>query len=156
MTLTSFIRKVGGWLGVSCMIYGLLITLIFRSFTASIVPSTDGREVPELVNIVVALVAMVFLVAFVPGWLTGMVQNGRIRKRGAWISEIVLLLLAVAALARGASRIATVLSVDDVLVMPVLTEIWFILVGTLGVTLAVALLTRRYLVQRHHPRKKVT
>jgi len=138
------------------MIYGLLILLIFHSFTASIVPRTDGREVPELVNIVVAFAAMVFLVAFVPGWLAGMVQKERIRKRGAWIQEIILLLLAAAALARGVSRIATVLSADDVLVMPVLTEMWFILVGTLGVTLAVALLTRRYLVQRHHPRKKVT
>jgi len=150
MDMSRAAHRVGLCLGVCCMIYGVMILLIFRSFTATIVPSAQGRGVPDLLGIVVSVAAMVFLIAFVPGALSKMTGKlkERLPKRGSWVAELVLLLLAIGALVRGVLRISTVLS-GDIAVMSVVTEVWFIVVGVLGVALWAILQGCRHQLKRH-------
>ena len=150
MDLNRAVHRVGLTLMVLCMVYGILILLIFRSFTATIVPFTQGREVPEPLNIVVSVVAMFLLIAVVPGTLFKMTSKlqERLPKLGSWAAELVLLILALGALARGVWRIPTVVS-GNVAVMPLVTEVWFIAVGILGVALWAALQGCRRQLRRH-------
>lgn len=89
MDLNRVANKVGLYLSMACFVYGILILLILRSFTATIVPGTDGRETPELASIAIAVVAMVLLIAVVPGWLSkiGLNLQKRLRKRGSWVGN---------------------------------------------------------------------
>src|SRR5699024_1415348 len=140
MDLSRVAHRLGLSLMTVCMIYGLMILLIFRSFTATIVPATQGREVPDALSIGISVVAMFLLIAVVPGALVKMSTklSEHLPKRGSWVAEHVLLLLAIGALVRGGLRLSTVLS-GDLPVMSVVTEVWFIVAGALGVALWIAL-----------------
>jgi len=143
-------NRVGLAVGILCMCYGLVILLIFRSFTASIVPSAQERDVPEALNIVVCVAAGIVLVVFMPGMLAKMTSKlqERLPTLRSKVDETVFVLLAVAAATRGVLRLPTVVS-DGFPVMPVVTEVWFVAVGVLGTVLWVILQGCRYQLRRH-------
>lgn len=148
--LSRAAHNVGLAVGVLCMCYGVLNLLILRSFMASIVPSAQGREVPEALNIVVGVAAVVVLVAIAPGTLAKMTSKlpERLPTLSSKVVETVFLLLAVAAVIRGVLRIPTVVS-KGFPVMAVVTEVWFVTVGVLGTVLWVILQGCRYQLRRH-------
>lgn len=62
MNIYRLESKLGLYLALSCMIYGCYILITIRSFTPGIVPTYDGRDVPEAGGVVLAVLAAFLLI----------------------------------------------------------------------------------------------
>jgi len=150
MDLSRVAYRLGSILILACVIFGLSILLMIRTFTAGIVPSSDGREVPDAVNIVLAFVSMFLLIAIAPAILSKMSTSlkERLRRRGSWLWELLLLILSSGALVRAFLGAGPALS-GELALMSLVAEVWFGLVGVLGVALWVVLQGCRHQLRRH-------
>src|SRR5699024_9161556 len=74
--------------------------------------------------------------------------KARLKKRGSWAWELLLLILSCGALVRAFMGAGPVLS-GEVGFMSIVAEVWFGLVGVLGVALWAVLRGCRYQLRRH-------
>lgn len=141
-------RKVGQALALWCGAFGALHLLWIQSFTATIVPSVPGLDIPEAPVIVFSFAFGIFLF-FVAG-LAGNLSDDKpsvIIGKHAVIKRALLLVLSLAALVRvGLGFVWFV--VGELSVLGLIAELWFLVAGTAGIVLWVTLLRRKQDIQR--------
>jgi len=143
-------EKLGFYLAMVCLLYAITLALGIQSFTASIAPSTDERDTPELPALAITVVAFIVLGVLAPSWLIVLTlkMKRRLRKRFSWIQELLIVVLGTGAAVLAIMNAGKLLS-GELSVSLVLGEIFFVGAGILGPSLWVTLQVCRYKLKRH-------
>lgn len=141
-------RKIGLWLSIWCVVFGLLHVLWIKSFTVTIVPSVSGLDTPSA-SVVVFSIASGALLLLAGGLVANLSdsQPSVIVGRYAALKRVLLLVLSLAALVRVALGIPGIVG-GDAPVMAIVAEVWFLVAGIAGMVLWVTLLGRKRDLQR--------
>lgn len=134
-------KKVGQWLSIWCVVFGLLHVLWIQSFTVTVVPSVSGLDTPDAPTVILSI-AFGVLLLFVGG-LVGHLSDSQpsvILGRGASVKRTILLVLSLGALVRVVLGVPTL---GEGSLMTIVAEIWFLVAGVAGLVLWFALLGRK-------------
>lgn len=134
-------KKVGQWLSIWCVVFGLLHVLWIQSFTVTVVPSVSGLDTPGAPTVVLSIAFGILLL--IAGGLIGHLSDGQpsvIVGRWAPAKRAVLLILSLGALIR---VVLGVPSLGEGSLMTIVAEFWFLIAGVAGLVLWFALLGRK-------------
>ncbi|MER6937013.1 hypothetical protein ABTX24_24730 [Nocardioides sp. NPDC127514] len=134
-------KKVGQWLSIWCIVFGLLHVLWIQSFTVTVVPSVSGLDTPDAPTVILSIGFGVLLLF--AGWLTANLSDGQpsvIVGRGAAVKRAILLVLSLGALVR---VVIGVPSLGEGSLMTTVAEFWFLIAGVAGLVLWFALIGRK-------------
>lgn len=134
-------KKVGQWLSIWCVVFGLLHVLWIQSFTVTVVPSVSGLDTPGAPTVVLSIAFGILLL--IAGGLIGHLSDGQpsvIVGRWAPAKRAVLLILSLGALVR---VVLGVPSLGEGSLMTIVAEFWFLIAGVAGLVLWFALLGRK-------------
>lgn len=134
-------KKVGQWLSLWCVVFGLLHVLWIQAFTVTVVPSASGIGTPDVPTVIVSIGFGVLLL--VAGGLVANLSDSQpsvVVGRGAPVKRAILLVLSLAALVR---VVIGAPGLGDGPPMAVVAEIWFLVAGVAGSVLWFALLGRK-------------
>lgn len=140
-------KKVGQWLSIWCVVFGLLHVLWIQSFTVTVVPSVSGLDTPDA-PIVFLSIGFGILLLFAGG-LTANLSDGQpsvIVNRWAPVKRAILLVLSLGALVRVVIGVPSIVSGEGSL-MTFVAEFWFLVAGVAGMALWFALLGRKRQLQ---------
>lgn len=141
-------KKVGQWLSIWCVVFGLLHVLWIQSFTVTVVPSVSGLDTPDAPTVILSIAFGVLLL--LSGGLTANLSDSQpsvIVGRWAPAKRAGLLILSLGALARVVIGIPGVVSGEGSL-MTIVAEFWFLIAGAAGLVLWFALIGRKRELQR--------
>lgn len=136
-------KKVGQWLSIWCVVFGLLHVLWIQSFTVTVVPSVSGLDTPDAPTVILSIAFGVLLLLV--GGLTAHLSDGQpsvIVGRWAPVKRAVLLILSLGALFRVVIGVPGLVSGEGSL-MTMIAEFWFLVAGVAGLVLWFALLGRK-------------
>ncbi|MEU0313790.1 hypothetical protein [Nocardioides sp. NPDC006273] len=134
-------KKVGQWLSIWCVVFGLLHVLWIQSFTVTVVPSVSGLDTPDAPTVILSIVFGILLL--IVGGLIGHLSDSQpsvIVGRWAPVKRAILLVLSLGALVR---VVIGVPSLGEGSLMTVVAEVWFLVAGVAGLVLWFALLGRK-------------
>lgn len=134
-------KKVGQWLSIWCVVFGLLHVLWIQSFTVTVVPSVSGLDTPGAPTVILSIVFGVLLL--IVGGLIGHLSDGQpsvIVGRWGPLKRAILLVLSLGALVR---VVIGVPSLGEGSLMTIVAEFWFLIAGVAGLVLWFALIGRK-------------
>lgn len=136
-------KKVGQWLSIWCIVFGLLHVLWIQSFTVTVVPSVSGLDTPDAPIVILSIAFGVLLLLV--GGLTAHLSDGQpsiIVGRWSQIKSTILLVLSVGALIRVVIGIPGLVNGEGSM-MTIVAEFWFLVAGVAGLVLWFALIGRK-------------
>lgn len=134
-------KKVGQWLSIWCVVFGLLHVLWIQSFTVTVVPSVSGLDTPDAPTVILSIAFGVLLLF--AGGLIGHLSDSQpsvIVGRSAPVKRAILLALSLGALVR---VVIGVPSLGEGSLMTIVAEFWFLVAGVAGLGLWFALVGRK-------------
>lgn len=136
-------KKVGQWLSIWCIVFGLLHVLWIQSFTVTVVPSVSGLDTPDAPTVILSIAFGVLLL--LAGGLTANLSDGQpsvIVGHWSQVKRTVLLILSLGALVRVVIGVPGLVNGEGSL-MTIVAEFWFLIAGVAGLVLWFALVGRK-------------
>ena len=136
-------KKVGQWLSIWCIVFGLLHVLWIQSFTVTVVPSVSGLDTPDAPTVILSIAFGVLLL--LAGGLSANLSDGQpsvIVGRWSQVKRTALLILSLGALVRVVIGLPGLVNGEGSL-MTIVAEFWFLIAGVAGLVLWFALIGRK-------------